>query len=162
MKEIKLTKGYTALVDDEDFDELSKYKWQAQIRPRAIYVQRGYWDSKQKKQIIVFIHRQIMRCPKGLVVDHINHNGLDNRKENLRICTLSQNRQNTRKTKPNKYGYKGICFIKKNKTKPYQAQLHYGNKIISLGAYSTPEEAACAYDKKARELFGEYAYLNFN
>lgn len=163
MKEIKLTKGYVALVDDEDFEELSKRKWQANVAARTVYAITNNWDKKLKRTFGISMHRMIMGNPVGMQVDHINHNGLDNRKANLRVCSTSQNKMNTHKTKQNKYGFKGVALIGgHNRTKPYRAQLRFGPKHYSLGAYSTPEEAARAYDKKAMELFGEYACLNFD
>ena len=100
-------------------------------------------------------------------VDHINGNTLDNRKENLRLCTNQQNAMHRGKTKNNKSGYKGVRYMKKKKgminehSKPWQAQIYLNQKQIYLGCYKTPEEAARAYDKKAIELFGEYATLIF-
>lgn len=159
MKEIQLNKGYVAIVDDEDYEELSKYKWAVCYGRHTNYATRSKNVNNESNRM----HRIITNCQDGFCVDHINHNGLDNRKENLRICTYSQNSMNTHKTKENKYGYKGVCFIggKENRTKPYAAQLRYGKKRYYLGQFTTPEEAARAYDQKAKELFGEYACLNF-
>jgi len=162
MKEIKLTKGQSALVDDEDYEELSKHNWYAHVSRHSVYACRHVGDKVNGKGHLVRMHRQIMGDPVEFVIDHINHNGLDNRKENLRICTLSQNSQNCIKTKPTKYLYKGIRFRgKKAVARPYSAQLTCGNKNYYLGIYATIIEAARAYDAKAIELFGEFACLNF-
>lgn len=164
MKEIELTRGYKAIVDDEDYEKLSRYKWRVIIGRTTQYAERCEWDNKEKKTITYLIHREILGLDKcsNLQVDHVNHNGLDNRKENLRVCTRSQNSMNTQKTKPGKYGYKGVYLLGKSyRSKPFGAQLRYGDKRYQLGTFFTVEDAARAYDKKARELFGEYASCNF-
>ena len=114
------------------------------------------------------MHREITNAPKGMQVDHINGNTLDNRKENLRVCTRSQNMMNRGKQNNNKSGYKGVSYMKKKDPnyeypKPWRAQIKCptNQKVIHLGCYKYPEQAARAYDKKAIELFGEYAQLNF-
>ncbi len=101
------------------------------------------------------------RTASGLVVDHINHNGLDNRKENLRICTVAENCRNSRPSKrKNKLSkYKGVSFDKKRKV--YRVLIWHNKKQYFLGTFKNETEAAKAYDRKARELFGEFAYLNF-
>jgi hypothetical protein len=106
--------------------------------------------------------RYIMNCPKGMVVDHINGNRLDNRKSNLRICTQFQNTKNRFKSRSNKSGYKGVSFFKAKYPlkKPWVAEIVYNYKRISLGYFYTKEDAAKAYNKKAIELFGEFAKLN--
>lgn len=164
MKEIKLTKGYVAIVDDEDFDRVSQYKWSASVGERTIYVYRSFYDKDTTSRKNILLHRFIVNNPTGLEVDHVNHNGLDNRKENLRICTRSQNKMNSHKTKKTKYKYKGISLMSsalQTRNKPYRAQLRFGNVHYSLGVFETEEEAAKAYDEKAKELFGEFACLNF-
>lgn len=97
---------------------------------------------------------------EGMQIDHINHDRLDNRKANLRVCTKDENRRNAVKAKHNTTGYKGVvASITLGK---YRAQIGYKGKKIHIGTFATTEEAAIAYDLKARELFGEFAYLNFN
>ena len=107
------------------------------------------------------MHRLITNAPKGLMVDHINHNGLDNRRKNLRLCTVSQNNRNRRPiTRPNKGSkYKGVTFDKKRNL--FKAEIQHNKKKYFLGRFKSQIKAAQAYDKKARELFGEFAYLNF-
>ena len=151
-KLIPLTQGKFAIVDAEDYDRLSKYKWCANKSRRSYYAVR----SNGQRQIRM--HRMITSAPKGLFVDHINHNGLDNRKTNLRLCTESQNNLNRRP-----YGktsrYKGVSRHKK--TNRYLAAICYQGKRFHLGTFRDEVDAAKAYDKKARELFGQFAYLNF-
>jgi hypothetical protein len=107
------------------------------------------------------MHRIILNAPPHLVVDHINHNGLDNRKANLRLCTVAQNNQNTRPhANPNKLSkYKGVSLDKNRNL--YIALIHRNKKNYYLGRFKNETDAAKAYDKKAAELFGEFAYLNF-
>jgi hypothetical protein len=163
MKKIKLTQDKWALVDDEDYDRLNEHKWYADKDGNdKFYVKRN--GNKQKK---IRMHREITNAPKGKVVDHINGNPLDNRKENLRVCSQQENCMNRRHRTDNKSGYKGVRYMKKTKgminelSKPWMAQIKFNQKVIYLGMYKTKEEAARAYDQKAVELFGEFAQLNF-
>ena len=105
------------------------------------------------------MHRLILKAEKGQVCDHINHNGLDNRRKNLRLCTNSQNFGNQRK-RPNKSSiYKGVCFYKRDSK--WQVGIECNYKKYYLGRFDNEIEAAKVYDKKAAELFGEFAYTNF-
>jgi len=152
MKEIQLTQGKTALVDDEDFAELSKYKWSLS--------KYGYvYTSKDKKHL--FIHRFIMNTPKGKFTDHINCNRLDNRKENLRIVNKQQNAQNRTKLK-GKSKYKGVYLHEDHKKNwsTWKVDIYLGKKI-AIGYFENDRHAAMAYDIWAKVLFEEYAKLNF-
>ena len=160
MKTIILTKGKVAKVDDDDFEWLSKYKWHAVIHSGYFRAERTAYVNK--KTVNIFMHREIMKTPKGMLTDHINHDTLDNRKENLRICTSSQNHMNFKKKLNNTTGYKGVTINKSCHSKiSYFAQITLNYKLHYLGTYNTAEDAARAYDKKARELFGDFAYINF-
>jgi hypothetical protein len=103
------------------------------------------------------MHREIAGAPKGMVVDHIDGNELNNRRSNLRVCTVSQNHQNRRRTW-GRSRYKGVCFLKKRNK--WKAEIMVNRKHIHIGCFDEEEEAAKAYDKKAAELFGEFAYFN--
>jgi hypothetical protein len=154
MKEIKLTQNKTAIVDDDDYKRLSKYKW------RALQAYSGLWyavRSEGKKNF--YMHRDILNPKKGKMVDHINHNGLDNRKENIRICTSMQNTHNAR-LKPNTTGYRGVhyAYTKKNGQVRYYATLTNNRIIYYLGIFDSPEEASNAYNEKALELREEYFF----
>jgi len=140
-------KNNNVLIDDEDYENLSKLSW----RLNAYGYVTAYKNYKT-----VFMHREIVDCPSGMQVDHINGNKLDNRKSNLRIVTQQQNLMNKGVYKNNKTGFKGVCkdFGKYKATKK-------DNKKIHIGVYKTPEEAAKAYDKAAIKLFGEFAKTNF-
>lgn len=141
-------KDLFTLVDD-DMSWLNDYKWKLHSMGYAV----TYVGSED-----ITMHRLIMQPKKGLTVDHINGDKLDNRKENLRICTLAQNKLNTPRRSHNKAAYKGIEYMPRlNK---YRARIRLDGKRYSLGCFVTPEEAAIAYNTKAKELFGEFAYLN--
>jgi len=158
MKHIKLTKGKTAIVDNDDYDRLMalKCKWQAHKGYSTYYAVR---DKKiNGKREWITLARDVLQCPKGTIIDHKNHNGLDTRKKNLRICTFKQNQTNTRPHKNASSKYKGVRV---HKYGYIHAQIGYDRKVIHLGTFATEKEAALAYDVKAVELFGEFAYLNF-
>jgi len=111
--------------------------------------------SEGKNQI--HMHREIINAPADLQVDHINGNGLDNRRENLRLCTNAENARNRRLSKNNTTGYKGVDLDANR----YRAQIRVGQKFVYLGRFDDPIEAAKAYDAAAREHYGEFARTNF-
>jgi len=148
-----LTRGKFAIVDPEDYDLLSRCKWCAVKDSNTYYAVR----SRQNKQIRM--HREIMKVPKHLVCDHINHNGLDNRKNNLRICTKQQNTHNQKPRKTGTSKYKGVDWNKRQRK--WRARIYYESRCHYLGYFNNEIDAAKAYDKKARELFKEFACLNF-
>jgi len=159
MKEYKLPSGETVLVDDEDYEKVSRYHWYIRRRKYVSYARRIV--IRKGVKYTEFMHRLIMDCPDGMYIDHINHNGLDNRKENLRICTNMENSHNQVKHKPTTLGMiKGVSISPCIKSKPYKAHISCNGKAKDIGYYATIEEAALAYDKKALELFGQYAQLN--
>jgi hypothetical protein len=108
---------------------------------------------------MIQMHRLILNAPKGADVDHINGNGLDNRRENLRICSRAENLRNRGIQRNNQTGYKGVCWNKSKNT--YTAQIQYEKTTYRLGTYPSAKEAALAYDKAARRYFGKFAKLNF-
>ncbi len=150
---ISLTRGKYAIVDAADYPALAKYKWYAQGEPRSgrFYACRGHKGNR------VAMHRQIMKPPRGMVVDHINGNGLDNRRCNLRICTQLQNSQNTHRRRPGKSRFRGV-FPRGDK---WQAAIQHDGQPMYLGLFDSEVEAAQARDRKAIELAGEFAVLNF-
>lgn len=153
MREIPLTQGKIALVDDEDYEYLSQFKWQA-VRDR------GLWYAVRRSGYThIRMHREILGITDPDVqVDHRNHNGLDNQRKNLRVATRSQNIANTRRNRASQAGYIGVRFSPRHKSKPYAVYCQH--KFV--GMYATAEEAARAYDVRAREVFGEFARLNFS
>lgn len=151
VKEIPLTRGKVAIVDDMDFDALSKHKWTA-------YCNQGHWYAQRVvRGKGVSMHRLILRAPPSVHVDHWDGDGLHNWRKNLRVCTRSQNQSNRGKTKANKSGFKGVCLLKSGK---WQAQIKCDGEITYLGVYSSPKEAAKAYDTAALQLHGEFAKTN--
>lgn len=152
MKYIELTKGEYAIVDDEDYETLNSYKWQ--------YTNDGYTTRRLKGQKgkIIPMHRQIMKPPKGIYVDHINHNTLDNRRTNLRLCTRAENYQNQFKQKNNTSGYKGVNWY--SKYGKWQATIMSEKHLKHLGYYYKIEDAARAYNQAAKLYHGAFAALN--
>jgi len=143
------------IIDDEDYDKVKSYKWYInKDRSSNIFYVVHSSDNKHK----YIMHRLIMDCPKGMIVDHINHNTLDNRKENLRICTNSENLRNSRLQKNNTTGYKGVFF---NKTwNNYKVTIGTKKNRKYLGSYKNIEDAAKAYNEAAIKYYGEFACLN--
>ena len=159
MKAIKLSKksknnsDYYAFVDDDDYERLSKHTWNAHFYDDDIV-----YATTNIKGKMVSMSRYIMDAQKGTHVDHINHDTLDNRKENLRICTPSQNIWNSRKRKYSSSIWKGVSLNKRSMK--WIASICVKGKRISLGSFEYERDAAKAYDKAAILYFGEYAMLN--
>jgi hypothetical protein len=157
MKEIKLTQGKVALVDDEDYEYLNQFKWFTNNINGYFYAGRQITVSKNK-QTIIYMHRIIMKPEKGTVIDHLDGNTLNNQKNNLRICTHAENMRNSKINKNNKSGYKGVVYqINSNN---YKAQIKFNNKTINIGSYIDPIDAARAYNAAALKYHGEFANLN--
>ena len=159
MKEIQLTQGKVAIVDDEMFEFLNQWKWFASNKNGKFYVVRNITVSKNKQNSI-FMHRFIMKPEKGFVIDHLDGNGLNNQKNNLRICTFGQNGMNRGSQSNNKCGFKGVHFFKNTTNKNWIAKICYNRKIIHLGTFIDPIEAARAYNDAALKYHGEFAKLN--
>ena len=163
MKTIPLTQGKFAIVDDEDYEELNKYKWHAIKDDHTYYAARTVYlggGRKNRKRRIIQMHRQILQALPEQQIDHKNGNGLNNRRCNIRFCTHSQNQQNQRAQKSKSSKYKGIYWHKRDKK--WATMIQYNKKRIHLGYFDNEIKAAKAYDKKAKELFGEFANCNFN
>lgn len=158
--------GCTVLIDEEDYEKVKQYKWhvlkkKAEEENLFYFTTTTYLPYKNRRGSI-FLHRLIAGCElgDGKVVDHKNHDTLDCRKENLRVCTVLENTRSMRKGKRNTSGYKGISQNPTTHRWIARLQLPGGNKV-SMGTYYTPEEAARAYDRGALFHFGEYAITNF-
>ena len=152
---------YVVQLDEEDWEKLSQHKWHADPRNNTVYAKRNLPRIKgAKRRSPVSMHNELMGpIPEGHVVDHRNGNGLDNRKENLRVVTRSQNMMNRGKTRQNSTGYKGVYKTGDSKRNPYSAKIQKDNEVYCLGHYKTAEEAAAVRKKKEEELFREFAPL---
>ena len=158
MKMVKLTQGYMALVDDEDFEKVMQHKWHVAKGRDTMYAVHSVPGGKW------LLHRWL----KGITdtntkVDHEDHCGLNNQKSNLRIATESQNQANSMLPSTNSSGIKGVYKYKSHNwksCKKWKAQIRFQGKNKALGYFDTKEEAQTVYDKVARELFGEFALTN--
>jgi hypothetical protein len=161
MKKIPLTQGEFAIVDDADFDWLNQWKWCLVKGAKTFYANRGVGPAKNRR--LVLMHRQILGLSRhdGKCSDHINHNGLDNRRNNLRVCSRQQNNRN-RKPYPNELNtskYKGVCWEKRRNK--WRVSINISRKQIHVGAFNDEITAAKKYDIAAKKFFGEFAVLNF-
>lgn len=162
MKYIPLTQGKFAIVDDKNYKWLLRYSWRVLKIKHTCYALTSVWDFQLKIHHTIRMHRLILNAQKGEITDHINHNGLDNRECNIRKCTHSQNNQNRKPynlKSTSKYmsKYKGVYHI----SNKWMAGITLNKNHSYLGLHNTEIEAAKAYDKKAREIFGEFAFCNF-
>lgn len=157
-KQIPLTQGKFALVDDDMYDYLMQWKWNAHWTGKCFYARRDVWNAGKRSRI--YMHRLVLQAQKGTKVDHRNNiETLNNTRENLRICTSSQNMCNVGLKANNRSGYKGVYWEKY--TQKYRAAIAFNNIKFKLGRFVDPIEAARAYDAKARELHGDFARTNF-
>lgn len=155
---LKLTQGLETIVDDDDFEILSKNKWKAHKSSTKIYARRSIRIEGVSKSISM--HRLILKCPEGFQVDHIDGDSLNNQKHNLRLCTAHQNQIAFRK-RSIKYTskFRGVSWAKN--CKKWAACMTYNWKKIHIGLFNSETEAAIARDSKALEMHGEFAQLNF-
>jgi hypothetical protein len=157
-KIIKLTQGKETIVDDDVYEWAKEFKWYAANWKTGFYAGRGGKQINKKREPNIALHREIMNPPKGFMVDHINGNTLDNRRENLRICTNTQNQKNSKLSKTNTSGYKGVSWhIVENK---WIARIRVNGKLIHLGYFDDILLAAKAYDEAAIKYNGEFAKGN--
>lgn len=152
MKLINLTQGKQAIVDEEAYHDLSKFKWMFISGYAARNMRFG---DKRKTQ---YMHRVINKTPNNMETDHVNGNTLDNRIENLRTCTHKQNMWNSKMQRNNTSGFKGVSFHKK--TKKWQATLGVNGGLVYLGLFGKQREAALAYNYAVKKYFKDFAKLN--
>jgi len=151
---IPLSGGQVAHIDKEDLDKIKNYGWYAHFDS----VGKTFYAVTRTHGTRIPMHRLILNADQSVVVDHIDHNGLNNKKSNIRICTQSQNCMNKRTQSNNMSGYRGVSFHKrKNK---YQATIMVNRKQIYLGSYDTALEASEAYQAAAKKMFGEFYCIN--
>jgi hypothetical protein len=160
MKLISLTQGLFAQVSDKDYAHLNTFKWCAHKVNNTYYAERATARDANGKQRMIKMHRVIMDVTDGRIkVDHINGDGLDNQRPNLRVASTSQNGMNRRKHKTATSIYKGVCWHIRDLK--WVAQIKADGRYHSLGYYDNEREAAEAYDSAAQALYGQYASLNF-
>jgi len=159
MRKIQLTQDKIALVDNSDYQFLSKYKWRAirNKKSRTYYAMANIYEDGKRTTILM--HRKILNVKKGIICDHINGNGLDNRRLNLRVCSFAENVRNSRKPINNTSGYKGVSWDKRRKI--WQSYITYKDKTIHLGAFRDIGVAAFEYNKAAIKYHKKFANLNF-
>jgi hypothetical protein len=163
---IPLTKGLFAIVDPDDYHRLVNFNWHASKSAHTHYAVRYLpkgnvvSPSNRRKNKVEYMHHLIIDIPEGLFCDHINHNGLDNRKANLRPATLAQNIRHRRKFKsPSRSKYKGLTWRKKEKA--WHVRIYTNGKRIFIGSFKDEVAAAKAYDSAAKQFYGDFATLNF-
>jgi len=156
-REISLTQGRVAVLDDCDYEYLSRWKWYAMKNKNAFYAVRNVLATTGRT--LVLMHREILKPPDGVPCDHIDGDGLNNQRANLRICTNTQNAYNQRPLA----GYTS-CFKGVHRTgdrRKWQALIRNAGKRIYLGRFANERDAARAYDRATHALHGEFARLNF-
>ena len=153
MKKIPLTQGQFAIVDDEDFERVSKLKWYAAKKRSTFYAQREH------KKTCLKMHRFILGITdSAVIIDHKNGNGLDNTRGNIRICRNAENCMNRNGLSSSSSKYKGVSWCRH--TNKWKAQIRFNGKLYYLGVYESELESARVYDKAAKKHFGEFAWLN--
>jgi hypothetical protein len=157
MKEIPLTQGKVALVNDEDYTEFGRLKWQTHRGAYTNYAGRWVRHGPGRKREFIQLHRAIMQAPPGIDVDHIDGNGLNCQRENMRRATRQQNCINTRIRCDNTTGFRGVVL----RGDKFDGHIKVGGRKLHLGRFSTATAAALAYDRAALQYHGEYARLNF-
>jgi HNH endonuclease/AP2 domain len=155
LKFIQVSNGKMAIVDDEDFEIVSKHHWH---QDGAGYIRTNIWKGNRKDSA-PRLHRMVLpNTPKHLHIDHKNGDKLDNRKSNLRICSSSQNARNRGPQNNNTSGYKGVIYDKARSK--WRSEICVEGKRKYLGRFTTAEEAAKAYNDAAIQFHGEFAYIN--
>lgn len=156
-REIPLTKGMVAIVDEADFEWLSRFKWCASKgNSGEFYAVRNLRKGSKPRQVLM--HREIISAQERELVDHRNHDTLDNRRENLRKATKQQNQSNQRPQNGRTSAFKGVCWDVAGKK--WRAYIVVNKRQYSLGRFGDEKSAAAAYNHAAMELHGEFAYIN--
>ena len=159
-RRIPLSQGRYAIVDPEDHERLSRHKWYVCRRGHTYYAMRGQWSPILRKRLTISMHREIIAVPEDLFVDHINHNGWDNRKANLRPATAADNARNARYPKINTTSkYRGVWY--NLQTRKWRVTIRVHGRRKHIGYFKDEIDAAKAYDKAAKKHYGQFAILNF-
>jgi len=152
MKEIKLTQGKVALVDDADFEWLSQWKWYVIKNRHTYYAMRSEYNPETGKAPCILMHRVILNASRGILVDHKDNNGLNNQRFNLRFADHSQNGINRRKQSNNTSGHTGVRKCNGR----WRTSIKVNRRTLHVGMFNTFEEAARAYTNAAQKHFGSY------
>lgn len=156
---LRLTQGQETVFDDADWPRIARYRWYTISSKSGYYAMTKIkWPDGRRR--VIGMHRLLMDDPPGRRVDHISRDTLDNRRQNLRAATDSQNKTNARLYRNNTTGFRGVRRWADPRLKPWYAQVSLHGKRHHLGSFVTMEEAIRAYDAAARALHGEYASLN--
>ena len=151
---VPLTRGYEAVIDAEDVPIIQFFSWSAKPKPSKVYAVTGL--KSESGNTTVLMHRMIMRYPSGLQVDHIDGDGLNNRKSNLRVATHTQNMWNRGPQRNSVTGFRGVCWS--HREGKWRARISVNNCKIDIGFFDTPEAAHAAYVRASEKLHGEFAY----
>lgn len=149
-KEVHLSRGHIAIVDAADFQRVSQYKWTVMKTKHRFYA----YHKIGSRRTTELMHRFILSAPPGLQVDHINGDGLDNRRSNLRLCSNAENSRNQLKRRGTSSQYKGVCWNKAKNT--WIAQIKVNYQVIYLGCFETEEEAHAAYCAASAKYHGDF------
>lgn len=150
-----LSRGFAATVDDEDFDFLNQWKWTAMVTAWTVYAHRRQRNASGKPELVL-MHRLIAGTPTGMVTDHIDSDGLNNTRANLRVATQQQNIMNRRPQRGGSCPIKGVWRDNTAPRKPWRSAIRLNGKLKYLGRFACPKEAGAAYAAAAAELFGEF------
>lgn len=162
--QVPLTRGAIAVIDDDDAERVLAKRWYVVVKSGQVVRYAGHGWKENGKIHQIRMHRFILGLVPGdgVVVDHVNSDGLDNRRCNLRHCSLSENTQNRRKFNPTSSRFKGVSFDWRCPARPWRATIGSNGSFISIGRFEDEAEAARAYDAAARGIFGEFAKTNFD
>lgn len=160
MKLIPLTRGYQAMVDDEDYERVMMRRWTTCEGKYTVYALH-HFNSKATGRGCISLHRFVMNAPGEITVDHKDRNGLNCQKYNLRLATRTQQAAN--RVLPRTFKYKGVYNYQRvtKRNNRWQAMIRIDGKLLHLGMFATDVEAAIAYDKAAKEAWGKFAVVNF-
>ena len=155
---VPLSKGRVSIIDAADVGLVAGRKWCALTSREKCYAVTNPPMKNGRRGGLIAMHRFIIGAPEGLEVDHINGDGLDNRRANLRLATTSQNQANRPVQRNNKLGVKGVIYAPHAKNRPYAAVIRVAGKQKWIGRFATVEEASDAFQKASREAFGDFAF----